>query len=147
MNIDNQTKLYHIGFSREDVEYATLAILTDDSDYTKDLALALDSKARLICINREYHSYIIHVNETPVLIVSTGFGGPAMGIGLEELSMLGLKSFIRLGETGAVREYLQVGDFVIAKGHYAKKEPLNIMLRLIILLVLTLVLLNLQNKQ
>ncbi|AXA34623.1 uridine phosphorylase [Francisella adeliensis] len=131
MNIDNQTKLYHIGFSREDIEYATLAILTDDSDYTKDLALALDSKARLVCINREYHSYIIHVNETPVLIVSTGFGGPAMGIGLEELSMLGLTSFIRLGETGAVREYLQVGDFVIAKGalrqegtsqHYA---PIN----------------------
>ncbi len=116
MKIDNQTKLYHIGFSREDIDCATLAILTDDSDYTKDLALALDHAARIICINREYHSYIINVNETPVLIVFTGFEGPATGIALEELSMLGLNSFIRLGESGAVREYLQVGDFVIAKG-------------------------------
>lgn len=131
MKVDNQTKLYHIGFSCEDIEHATVAILTDDSAYTKDLALALDPKARLVCINREYHSYIIHIQNTPVLIVSTGFGGPAMGIGLEELSMVGLKSFIRLGESGAVRECLQVGDFVIAKGalrqegtsqHYA---PIN----------------------
>ena len=131
MNIDNQTKLYHIGFSRENIEHATLVILTDDSDYTKDLAFALDSQAKLVAINREYHSYIIHVNEIPVLIISTGFGGPAMGIGLEELSMLGLTDFIRIGESGGVRPSLKVGDFVIAKGalrregtsqHYA---PIN----------------------
>ena len=131
MKIDNKTKLYHIGFSREDIEHATLVILTDDSAYIEDLAFSLDSKARLVSINREYHSYIIHIENTPVLIVSTGFGGPAMGIGLEELSMLGLTDFIRLGESGAVRSSLQIGDFVIAKGalrqegtsqHYA---PIN----------------------
>jgi len=131
MKVDNQTKLYHIGFSREDIERATVAILTDDNTYTKDLAFSLDSQARLVCINREYHSYIIHIENTPILIISMGFGGPATGIGVEELSMVGLKSFIRLGESGAVREYLQIGDFVIAKGalrqegtsqHYA---PIN----------------------
>lgn len=131
MEIDNQTKLYHIGFSREDIEHATLAVLVDDCAYIKELAFSLDSQAKLININREYYSYLIHVNNFPVLIVSTVFGGPAMGIGLEELSMLGLTDFIRLGEAGGVRDTLQIGDFVIAKGalrqegtsqHYA---PIN----------------------
>ena len=131
MKVDNQTTLYHIGFSRDDIEHAILAILVDDCAYIKDLASSLDSQAKLIAINREYHSYLIHVGSSPVLLISTGFGGPAMGIGLEELSMLGLTDFIRIGESGGVRPSLKVGDFVIAKGalrqegtsqHYA---PIN----------------------
>ena len=35
MKIDDKTKtVSHIGFSREDIENATLAILVDDTDYT-----------------------------------------------------------------------------------------------------------------
>lgn len=123
--------LYHIGFSREMIENATMAILLDDIRYVEPLAKLIDPNAKFIADNREYLSYLVTINDTKVLLISMGYGSPAMGIGLEELGMVGLRYFIRIGECGAIDTSLEIGDFIIAKGslrnegtspHYA---PLN----------------------
>jgi len=123
--------LYHIGFSTQMIEKAEHAILLDNSEYVQLLAKALDKNAKFIADNREYLSYLVEVSGKKVVVVSTGFGAPPMGIGLEEMAMVGIKNFIRLGEAGAIQYGLNIGDQLIIKGairkegtsqHYA---PLN----------------------
>lgn len=128
---DSKEVLYHIGFSREMIDNATIAVLLDDICYVEPLAKAIDPNARFIADNREYLSYLVTIEQTKVVLISMGYGAPAMGIGIEELGMVGLRYYIRIGECGAICNTLEIGDFVIAKGslrnegtspHYA---PLN----------------------
>lgn len=123
--------LYHIGFSPEMIEFAEHAVLLDNSEYVELLAKELDLNAKFISDNREYLTYLVTVAGKKVVIASTGFGAPPLGIGLEEMAMVGLKHFIRVGEAGAIQYGLNIGDFVISMGairkegtslHYA---PLN----------------------
>ena len=40
-------------------------------------------------------------------------GGPSVAIGIEELAMLGVKKFIRIGTTGTIQEKVNIGDLII----------------------------------
>ena len=66
-----------------------------------------------------------------VLVTSTGIGGPSTSIAVDELAQLGVKTFIRVGTTGAIQENINDGDCVIttaavrldgASRHYAPIE-------------------------
>ncbi len=50
----------------------------------------------------------------PLLIQSTGIGGPSAAIVLEELILLGLSCAVRVGTCGALHPALQLGDVVLA---------------------------------
>lgn len=129
--VANDEILYHIGFSTSMIEQATQAILLDNGNDVKALAFAMDPNAKFISENREYITYLVAVEGVKTVLVSTGYGAPPLGIGLEEMAMVGLSTFIRVGEAGAIAKTVKVGDFVILKGalrregtskHYA---PLN----------------------
>ena len=47
---------------------------------------------------------------------STGIGGPSAVIALEELTQLGVTTFLRVGTCGGIRTDVQSGDVVIATG-------------------------------
>jgi uridine phosphorylase len=48
--------------------------------------------------------------------MSTGMGGPSVAIGVEELSELGVHTFLRVGTCGAAQPEIKMGDLVIAIG-------------------------------
>ena len=52
--------------------------------------------AKLLAFNREYKSYSGLWNGVPVLVMSTGMGGPSMAIAVEELRKTGVEAAVRL---------------------------------------------------
>lgn len=81
--------------------------------------------------NREFTTYLALVGEIPVLITSTGIGGPSTSIAVEELARLGVTTFVRVGTTGSIQKSITDGDCIITTGsvrldgastHYAPIE-------------------------
>lgn len=69
-----------------------------------------------IAFNREYKSISGYYKGLKVLVVSTGIGGPSIGIAVEELKNIGVKTLIRIGSCGALQDNIKLGDLIIANG-------------------------------
>lgn len=67
-----------------------------------------------IAEHREYVTYTGKYKGVPISATSTGIGGPAAAIAVEELIRIGAHTFIRVGTTGAIQEYIKVGDLIIS---------------------------------
>ena len=128
--VDVNEKMYHIGLSRADIKNAKYALLPGDPARVSKIAQAFGEYTELN-FNREYKSALDKVEHEYVLICSTGMGGPSVGIGLEELAMIGVQKFIRIGTTGTIQEHVNIGDLIINKAavrlegtstHYAPIE-------------------------
>ena len=113
--VEDNEVLYHLGLSKDMIEFAEYAILINDKKYVEQIAQLLDPKAKYINENREYYSCLANFNKQKVLVMSTGLGAPAMAIGIEEMVMIGLRHFVRLGETGAIQHNMDIGDLVLSK--------------------------------
>lgn len=123
--------LYHVGFAASDLKGAKLAILPGDPGRVEPLAKALGKNGYFIAAHREYTSWLTYINELPVLVCSTGMGGPSVAICLEELARMGITHVIRFGTTGTIQENVNLGEVIINKGavrldgtsgHYAPLE-------------------------
>ena len=99
---DFKEVLYHTGLSTAMIEKAEYAILPGDPGRVEVLAKAF-GKAEFIASHREYTSWLTHINGKPILVCSTGMGGPSVSIGMEELARIGIKKFIRVGTTGSIQ--------------------------------------------
>lgn len=130
MSVDDKRQ-YHTGLERSQIGNAEFAILPGDPGRVPELAKALDKNARAIHMHREYNSWMVIVDSVPVLVCSTGIGGPSTAIAVEELAQLGVKNFIRVGTTGSIQKHIEFGDIVIslaavrldgASTHYAPIE-------------------------
>ncbi|BCD92555.1 uridine phosphorylase [Francisella halioticida] len=135
-NIENRQAavnevLYHIKLSQQMIEGADIAILPGDPGRVKYLADMLDAQNKFLACNREYASHLCTVGDKKVLVVSTGMGGPSVAIGVEELAMIGIKKFIRVGTCGTIQEHINIGDLILttasvrldgASMHYAPIE-------------------------
>ncbi|WP_438503115.1 phosphorylase family protein, partial [Acinetobacter nosocomialis] len=53
------------------------------------------------------------INGQPIVVCSTGIGGPSTSICVEELAQLGVRTFLRIGTTGAIQPHINVGDVLI----------------------------------
>jgi len=107
--------MYFTGLTKDMVNGAKYVILPGDPKRAKSLAENLDKNAQFICENRQHKSYLIKISGQKVLVVSTGMGCPAIGVTTEELALLGLRYFIRVGTSGTIQEYINLGDIVISK--------------------------------
>lgn len=74
------------------------------------------SDVRDITFNREYKSIVGYYKGVKVMVISTGMGGPSVGIGVEELKNIGVNTMIRIGSCGALKSGMKLGDIVIANG-------------------------------
>lgn len=106
-------KLYHIQL--DDSHGAKYAILPGDPGRVEKIASNLQN-ARFLGQNREYTTWIGEIEDEPVLVMSTGMGGPSTAIGVEELFMTGVTNFIRIGTCGGMHIDVKGGDLVIATG-------------------------------
>ena len=66
--------------------------------------------------NREFTSWLGRVNGEPVVACSTGIGGPSVSIAVEELAQLGVRTFLRLGTTGAIQPGINPGEIIVTTG-------------------------------
>ncbi|MCH7230786.1 nucleoside phosphorylase [Glycomyces sp. L485] len=52
----------------------------------------------------------------PVLVCSTGIGGPSTAIVVEELIQMGVESFVRVGTCGSIQKHINAGHLVVSTG-------------------------------
>ena len=124
--------VYHLGLRASDLEGARVALLPGDPGRVEGLARTapLDG-ARELASKREYRTWIAYARGVPILITSTGIGGPSASIAIDELAQIGIRTMIRVGTTGAIQPHARVGHVIVTTGavrldgastHYAPIE-------------------------
>ena len=107
----NGETMYHINLSRD--QGAKYAILPGDPGRVPKIAALLDNPKH-VTTNREYNTYEGTLEGEKVLVTSTGIGGPSASIAVEELSQIGVDTFIRIGTAGGMQLNIVPGDIVVA---------------------------------
>jgi len=105
---------YHIGLSKNMIEGAEYVLLPGDPHRSESIAKAFDSNAKFLADSREHVSYLADFHGQKVLVCSTGLGAPNVGITIEELAVIGLKYYLRVGTCGAIQPFINLGDVVIS---------------------------------
>jgi len=124
--------VYHLDLDDTRIEGARVALLPGDPGRVGGIATSAPiERAREIACKREYRTWLGYVGGTPVLVTSTGIGGPSASIAIDELAQLGVRTLVRVGTTGAIQADVNVGDVVVTTGavrmdgastHYAPIE-------------------------
>lgn len=105
---------YHIGLSKDMIEGAEYVLLPGDPHRSESLAKAFDPQAKFLADSREHISFLANFHGQKILVCSSGLGGPNIGISVEELAVIGLKYYLRVGTCGAIQPTVELGDVVIS---------------------------------
>jgi uridine phosphorylase len=108
---DESGRPYHVRLSKSDV--GRVAFLPGDPGRVPLIAQRFQG-AKELTSHREYSAYGGKIGAEKVVVVSTGIGGPAAAIAIEELARLGVKVMIRVGSCGAISSEAKVGTVIIA---------------------------------
>lgn len=106
------SEVFHLGLTRAMLGGATLAIVPGDPARSQRIAELMDDPRPLANV-REFNSWLGHLDGRPVVVCSTGIGGPSTSIAIEELAQLGIRTFLRVGTTGAIQPHIRVGDLLV----------------------------------
>ena len=113
-------KMYHIDLDEAAIDGARVVLMPGDpfrvEPIAKEIEATYGGEARQLAWHREYCTWIAQVEGEKVLVTSTGIGGPSTAIAVEELAKIGVKTFIRVGTTGAIQNHLMIGDVVVTTG-------------------------------
>ncbi|MCC8379226.1 MULTISPECIES: uridine phosphorylase [Xenorhabdus] len=104
--------VFHLGITKNDLQGATLAIVPGDPDRVEKIARLMDNPVHLAS-HREFTTWRAEIDGKSVVVCSTGIGGPSTSIAVEELAQLGVRTFLRIGTTGAIQENINVGDVLV----------------------------------
>jgi uridine phosphorylase len=104
--------VFHLGLTRDRLHGATLAILPGDPGRVPKIADHFENATHLAS-NREFTSYLGDAGGVPIVVCSTGIGGPSTSIAVEELAQLGVRTFLRVGTTGAIQPDIAVADVIV----------------------------------
>lgn len=74
------------------------------------------TQAREVCAVREYRIVTGELGGLRVTAASTGIGAPGTAVVFEELTKLGARTFLRIGNSGGLAVDLELGDLVITSG-------------------------------
>jgi uridine phosphorylase len=105
---------HHLQLDADAIKGATIALLPGDPGRVPAIA-AMTTNAKEIANSREFRSFLGWIEDQPILVTSTGCGGPSTALCAEELAQLGVRTFIRVGSTGAIQEHIKVRDVVITQ--------------------------------
>ena len=109
----NKSVLYHIGCRRGEV--GRYVLLPGDPGRVPMIAGLLED-AKEVAHNREYLTYTGKLSGEKVSVTSTGMGCPSAAIAVEELAMAGADTFIRVGTSGPMQDFIEPADLLIAWG-------------------------------
>lgn len=116
----NSEPLYHIGFSRQDLgdRPPVTALLCGDPERSRQIA---EQTAGVTCHKtlsrqRGLNSYLVSLTDgSPLLIATSGMGGPSLSIVVNELYQVGIRRMIRVGTCGAIAGGVKTGSVVISR--------------------------------
>jgi uridine phosphorylase len=97
-----------------------LALVPGDPGRVDRIAGHCDD-SEVVAENREYKVVNASYEGRNLTVCSTGIGCPSAAIAVEELSRVGVETFVRVGTTGALQPDVEIGDMVVATGA-AKNE-------------------------
>lgn len=103
---------FHIGITKDQLDGINTAIIPGDPGRVPKIARWLD-RSKELAHHREFFSVKGEYQGRPVLVCSTGIGGPSAAICVEELAMLGIRRFLRVGTTGAIQDAIEPGDIIV----------------------------------
>lgn len=106
-------KAYHLGLAPGDLP-ATV-IVPGDVDRVEKIARSWD-RSDFLTKRRQFVSYRGRYRGIDLGVVSSGIGGPAMSITVEELASLGVRTILRVGSCGALLPGMRRGDLVVSRG-------------------------------
>ena len=101
---------HHIDLLLGDVGETVL--LPGDVSRAEIIASHFDD-AEMIAHKRQYITYTGSYRGIKVSVTSTGIGGPALAIAVEELIHVGAKNFIRVGTGGGIQSWLPVPALIV----------------------------------
>ena len=104
--------VFHLDLTKDDLRGATLAIVPGDPARVEVIARLMDNP-EFLASTREYTTWRAEIGGKPVVVTSTGIGGPSTSIAVEELAQLGVRTFLRVGTTGAIQPHINVGDVLV----------------------------------
>jgi uridine phosphorylase len=108
---DESGRPYHVRLAKKDV--GRVALLPGDPARVPVIAGRLN-RSRALVSHREYTAWGGYAGGEKVVVLSTGIGGPATAIAVEELARLGVRVMIRVGTCGALSSDVRVGSIIIA---------------------------------
>ncbi|KFK92904.1 MULTISPECIES: uridine phosphorylase [unclassified Serratia (in: enterobacteria)] len=108
----SQSDVFHLGLNKHDLQGATLAIVPGDPQRVEKIATLMANPVHL-ATHREFTSWRAELDGKAIIICSTGIGGPSTSIVVEELAQLGIRTFLRIGTTGAIQANINVGDVLV----------------------------------
>jgi uridine phosphorylase len=111
--MDTPEVMYHIQMKKGDV--GRYVLLPGDPGRCEKIAAHFD-EPQLVANNREYKTYTGTLLGEKVSVTSTGIGCPSAAIAVEELSIIGADTFIRVGTSGGMQPHLVPGDLAIITG-------------------------------
>ena len=109
------SEVFHLGLTKAMLKGAKVAIVPGDPARSERIATKMDNP-EFLASTREYTSWLGYVNGQPIVVCSTGIGGPSVSICVEELAQLGVRTFLRIGTTGAIQPHINVGDVLVTTG-------------------------------
>jgi len=112
---NSNNKVFHLGLVKAQLDDASLAIIPGDPDRVEKIANLMDEPT-FLARHREYTVFKAKVAGKSIIVCSTGIGGPSTSIAVEELAQLGIRTFLRVGTTGAIQENIAVGDMIVTTG-------------------------------
>ena len=104
-------KQYHIFCARGDL--AEYLLVPGDPDRVPRIARFWDT-AKEVSSNREFRSYTGKYKGVHVSALSSGIGPACMSIAVNEAANIGVRTFIRVGSTGAIQRGINCGDVIIS---------------------------------
>ena len=127
--------VYHLDLDKKKIRGAKIALLPGDPFRSQIIAEKISETYgtvnKKLAWKREFCTYLAEIKGKRILVTSTGIGGPSTSIAIDELAQLGIGTFIRVGTTGAIQDYIDMGDVIITSGsvrldgastHYAPIE-------------------------
>lgn len=106
-------KQYHIDCGPGDV--ASSVLIPGDPARVGKIASLWESSHE-VAYHREYHTMTGSHQGIPISATSSGIGAPTLAIAVEELTRIGVETFIRVGTCGGIQPGQKLGDLVISTG-------------------------------
>lgn len=94
-------------------EIAPNVLVPGDPARARRIANEWLTGARLVMVQREFHTYTGKYNGVPISVISTGVGSPGAAMVMQDLSLLGCENVVRVGTAGSCVEMVAPGDNVI----------------------------------
>lgn len=109
------SEVFHLGLTKAMLNGAKVAIIPGDPARSERIAAKLENPT-FLASHREFNSWLGYADGEPIVVCSTGIGGPSTSICVEELAQLGVRTFLRIGTTGAIQPHINVGDLLVTTG-------------------------------